>query len=236
MIHPDKLTDNISLYNDDCMNVMKIYPDRYFDIAIVDPQYGINAGSPSDKSGYVKQKNGSKIYLKSTSFKKKDWDNEIMPRIYFQELIRVSKHQIIWGINHQIHFLPKSCGRIVWDKLNGESDQYGCEIAYNSLNNRTDIVYYMWNGMMQGEVCSKSIRKAFKQQGNKKLNEKRIHPTQKPVKLYHWLLENYVNPSWKIIDTHLGSGSIMIAADILGIQLVGIEKEEDYYQDAQKRI
>lgn len=131
---------------------------------------------------------------------------------------------------------PMAGGRIVWDKLNGSSDQFDCEIAYNSFNKRTDIVYFMWCGMFQGVYCGKDIRKALVQQGNKALNEHRIHPTQKPVALYKWLLTNYAKPGDKILDTHLGSGSICIACHDLGFELTGIELDNDYYEAAKKRI
>ena len=116
------------------------------------------------------------------------------------------------------------------------SDQFDCEIAYNSINNRTDIVYYMWAGMFQGIYCGKDVRKAIIQQGNKRLNEVRIHPTQKPVALYKWILSNYANPGDKILDTHLGSGSICIACDNLGFEMTGIELDTDYYEAAKKRL
>ena len=125
---------------------------------------------------------------------------------------------------------------IVWDKLNGESDQMDCEIAFCSFNKRTDLVYYMWSGMFQGMYCGKEIRKALVQQGNKKLNEHRIHPTQKPVALYRWLLQNYAKKGDKILDTHLGSMSIAIACDMEGFDLTGCELDPEYYRDGIKRL
>lgn len=147
----------------------------------------------------------------------------------------MSKNQIVWGCNYFPHVKFKS-GRIVWDKMNGLSDQYGCEIAYQSFNNRTDIVHYMWSGMFQGVRCSMRIEDAICQQGNKKLNEKRIHPTQKPVKLYKWLLSHFAKKGDKILDTHLGSGSICIACHDLGFEMVGIEIDSDYFNDAKARL
>jgi site-specific DNA-methyltransferase (adenine-specific) len=131
---------------------------------------------------------------------------------------------------------PLIGGRLVWDKLNGDSDQYGCEIAYVSLNKRTDIVYYLWSGMMQGILCSKDVRKSLVQQGNKSLNEKRIHPTQKPVALYKWILDKYSKQGDKIIDTHLGSGSIAIACHDYGFDLTACELDSEYYEKAIQRI
>jgi len=128
---------------------------------------------------------------------------------YFQELVRISCRQIIWGCNYFQY--PFGSGRIVWDKVNGNSSFSDCEIAYCSSIDTVRMFRFMWNGMCQG----KSINEGYIQQGNKRLNEKRIHPTQKPVALYKWLLSNYANAGDTILDTHLGSGSICIACDEL---------------------
>ncbi|MEM0173763.1 MAG: DNA methyltransferase [Sulfolobaceae archaeon] len=225
----------IEITNEDNMALMARYPDNYFDLAIVDPEYGINASKPSIKPNTVVQSNGKILNVKQSNYLHKDWDIEPAGAAYFDELLRVSKNQIIWGVNYYKYIFPES-GRIVWDKLNGTSDQFGCEIAYCSLNNRTDIVYYMWSGMMQGVYCGFDIRQAIKQQGNKKLNEKRIHPTQKPVILYKWLLMNYAQPGQIILDTHRGSGSLDIACHDMGFDLVTCEKEKDYFDDANERL
>ena len=172
---------DITLLNEDCMSYMANQPDNSFDLAIVDPNYGIGAGKQSDKSGMVTQKNGSKIYQKGGCYEHKDWDSKPAGRLYFDELKRVSNNQIVWGVNYYDYVFGS--GRIVWDKLNDHSDQSDCEIAYCSFNKRVDIIRYMWAGFMQGASIAKDVRTAAIQQGNKKLNEKRIHPTQKPVKL-----------------------------------------------------
>ena len=189
---------NRTLIQGDCMEVMKNYPDNYFDLAIVDPEYGIGAGKPSIKNNAVKQSNGSFLNIKQPNYIQKNWDNKPAGCDYFKELKRTSKEQIIFGVNYYDFNLKG--GRIVWDKLNGDTDQFGCEIAYNSLNNRTDIVYYLWSGMFQGTGASKNIREALRQKGNKKENEKRIHPTQKPVLLYRWLYDQYATNDMKILD------------------------------------
>ena len=186
------------------------YPDNFFDIAIDDPQYGIGESSENHKSRNtpVKQKNGSKLTIKDNSYEKSDWDDSRPSREYFQELFRVSKHQIIWGGNYFTDLLPEhSSGRIIWDKVNGSNDFSDCEIAWTNLFQSTRLIRYMWNGMMQG----KSISEGHIQQGNKKLNEKRIHATQKPVILYDKLLKDYAKEGFKICDGHLGSASIAIA-------------------------
>ena len=128
-------------------------------------------------------------------------------------------------------------GRFVWDKLNGENDQFGCEIAYVSNSKRTDIVYYLFSGFMQGVAASRDIRVALKQQGNKKLNEKRIHPTQKPVRLYDYIYSNYIEKGAKVIDTHLGSGSNAISAHYNGVsEFLGIENDLGHFDDSCKRL
>lgn len=231
---------SFSFYNADNMDIMKCYPDKYFDLAIVDPPYGIGASKPSKKPSSIIQKNGSRLNVKNNNYINKDWDNIAADKAYFYELFRVSKNQIIFGCNYyDFSFGP---GRIVWDKLNGESDQMGCEIAYNSFNNRCDIVYYMWCGMFQGVYCGYNIKKAITQQGNKSKNEIRIHPTQKPVALYSWLIQKYAKQGDKILDTHLGSGSIALAIDKankldgMDLSFVGIELDKDYFDASIARF
>ena len=215
------------------MDLMARYPDKYFDLAIVDPPYGIGADKQSIKPELCKQKNGAYLRVKNTNkYSQKDWDNKAPDENYLNELFRVSKNQIIWGAN----YFGLKGGMIVWDKLNGISDQYGCEIAFNSFNNRTDIVYYLWQGMFQGNCCCQEVKKALIQKGNKSMNEHRIHPTPKPVALYKWLLQNYAKPGDKILDTHLGSGSIAIACHDYGFELTGCELDPEYYEAAVKRI
>lgn len=226
---------NSEISFEDNMELMGRYPDNYFELAICDPEYGIGASKPSKKPHKIKQKNGTILSVEQKNYVHKDWDNNPAGKEYFDELFRVSKHQIIFGVNYYDYKFPSS-GRIVWDKLNGESDQLGCEIAYCSLNNRADMVYYMWSGMFQGVYCGKDVRKAIVQQGNKSLNEKRIHPTQKPVKLYEWLLDNYAKKGDKILDTHGGSMSIAIACHNLGFDLTLCELDEEYFNAGIKRV
>jgi len=227
-----KITDKIDLYNCDNMELMAKYPDNYFDLAIVDLEYGIGASKPSIKPNTAVQKNGNKLNIKQPNYTPKKWDFKKSDENYLNELFRVSKNQIIWGAN----YYGLVGGMIVWDKLNGESDQMDCEIAYCSLNNRCDLVYFMWAGMFQGIYCGKDVKKALIQQGNKQLNEKRIHPTQKPIPLYKYLLSNYAKPNDKILDTHLGSMSIAIACHDYGFELVGAELDEEYYIKGIERV
>lgn len=218
------------IYNIDCMDAMKEIPDKYFELAIVDPPYGRKEHGGKNRSGYVKQTNGSRIYVKHAGYENRNWDNIPAGKEYFDELMRVSQNQIIWGCNYFDY--PLTGGRIIWDKCNDGSDQSGAEIAYNSLNNRVDVFRYMWRGMMQG----KSITEGTIQQGNKRLNEKRIHPTQKPVALYEWLICQYAKEGDKILDTHAGSGSCCIAAYRMHHDWMGFEIDELYFRKARQRI
>ena len=224
----------INIYNKDCLEAMREMSDNQFDLAIVDPPYGIGASKVSKKKYLIKQKNGKVSKTPNNNYKNKNWDECTPTADFFIELKRVSQNQIIWGVNYFNYNLKG--GRIVWDKLNDNCDQYGCEIAFNSINKRTDIIRYKWIGMFQGKHISKNYDLANMQNGNKKLNEKRIHPTQKPVKLYEWLLMNYAKEGDKILDTHLGSGSIAIACHNLGYDLEGYELDKEYYDNALKRI
>ncbi|MGT2712346.1 DNA methyltransferase [Streptococcus oriscaviae] len=207
----------------DCMDVMREYPDNYFDLAIADPPY---FSGPEKRKFYGRKI--SPIGVQRLYGQTSEWD--VPGKDYFDELIRVSKNQIIWGVNYyQYDFGP---GRIVWDKINGESSFSDCEIAYCSLHDSVRLFRYMWNGMMQG----KSIAEGHIQQGNKRLNEKRIHPTQKPVNLYLWLIQKYAKEGDKILDTHVGSASSLIAFEEYGLEYVGCEKDGQIYQSALARL
>lgn len=216
------------VFNEDCMIGMGRFKDKFFDLAIVDPPYGRKEHGGKNRSTFAVQKNGSQSLVKCGDYKKGDWDNTPPSRDYFDELVRVSKHQIIWGVNYFPYYFGP--GRIVWDKVNAGSDQSACEIAYNSMSRRVDLFRFMWRGMMQG----KSIQEGHIQQGNKKLNEKRIHPTQKPVVLYKWLLQNYAMGGI-ILDTHRGSGSLEIACYELGYEYYGWEIDPVYFEAASLR-
>ena len=193
----------IELYNIDCMEYLKTLEDNAFELAIVDPPYGIGE---SNKKQRTRKKHVNRVIHKA-----KEWDNEIPSAEYFAELRRVSKNQIIWGANYMVEHLQPSMGWIFWEKKIGGDFSDG-ELAYTSFN-RALKMYTKWSG------------------GNNK-----IHPTQKPVKLYEWLLMNYAKEGDKILDTHLGSGSIAIACHNLGFDLVGCELDTDYYNAACKRL
>ena len=207
----------------DCMDIMKHIPDNYFELAIVDPPY---FSGPEKRKFYGRKI--SPIGVQRTYAETSKW--EIPKTEYFDELFRVSKNQIIWGVNYfDYNFGP---GRRVWDKVNGTSSFSDCEIAYCSKHDSVRLFRYMWNGMLQG----KSISEGHLQRGNKKLNEKRIHPTQKPLDLYIWLLQKYAEKGDKILDTHVGSASSLIACEELGFEYLGVEKDPHIYQLANKRL
>ena len=230
---------NSGIYNQDCLIAMKQFPDNFFELAIVDPPYGIGESNAdfNSRNTPIKQKNGTVLNAPDNDYKRKKWDLKPPSGQYFFELKRISSHQIIWGINHFPYKFTS--GRIVWDKLNGNNDFSDCEIAFCSKHKSVRKFTYMWAGMMQGSYADGS-----RMEGNKKLNEKRIHPTQKPIRLYEWLLMNYADCGCgsecdcniKILDTHLGSGSSAIAAHRLGFEFWGYEIDKDYFKAAQKRI
>lgn len=217
----------------DCMQFMKNIPDGHYDLAIVDPPYfsgpetGGFYGNTISNSRHSKNRIVSTI--QRTKYKKLNkW--EVPGKEYFIELRRISKNQIIWGINY---FLNQSfmSGRIIWNKVNDASMFSDAEIALCSLHDSVREIYYMWNGMMQG----KSVEDGKVQQGNKNKNEKRIHPTQKPIVLYKWLLKNYAKPGDKIFDSHVGSGSIRIACHDLGFDFEGCEIDDICWNDQEDR-
>ena len=195
------------LYLMDCMEGMKEFPDKYFDLAIVDPPYGIGAGD-------IKFKNGTSATEKPY-FRDSDWDKKIPPPEYFTELERVSDNQIIWGGNYFLDDLYSTRCYIIWDKTIHGNSYADCELAWTSFDNVARIfplnmVYVTKDG--------------------------RIHPTQKPIQLYKWILRNYAKPDMKILDTHVGSASSIIAFLDYGCEWIGFEIDPDYHKAASKRI
>ena len=203
----------ITATNEDNMIMMARYPDDYFDLAIVDPPYGINA----DRKNSVKDLKTKKSAKLSKDYGNQNWDNSIPNDKYFQELKRVSKKQIIWGAN----FFNLQGGMLYWHK-NVTMPTYSTgELAYLSWLNKIDFVEITWHGMLQHDMKNKEVR---------------IHPTQKPVKLYEWILMNYAKEGDKILDTHRGSASLDIACHNLGFDLVTCELDKDYFNDGNKRL
>lgn len=188
----------IELLHIDCMEYMRGLPDKAFDLAIVDPPYGIDI----NRSGRL---------VKEKGWSYKAWDQGVPGQDYFTELARVSQNQIIWGGNY-FGLNPTRCF-LIWDKQQPEGVSFAsCELAWTSFDASAKTFYMRPQG------------------------EDRIHPTQKPIALYRWLLQNYAKPGQRILDTHLGSGSIAIACDIEGFDLVGCEIDADYIAAARKRL
>ena len=215
--------NNITLHLGDCMKVLSQLPDMSFDLAIVDPPYFSGPERRQFYGNKISSIGVSRLYAKSEKW-------QVPTTEYFDELRRVAKKYIVWGCNYFDYVFAH--GRIVWDKCNGASSYSDCEIAATNLIESVRLFPFMWNGMLQG----KSIIEGRTMQGNKNLNEKRIHPTQKPVALYVWLLTKFAQPGWKILDTHLGSGSIAIACEALNFPLLGIELDSLYYEAAKNRL
>lgn len=207
---------DFGFYNMDCMEGMKQFPDKYFDIAIVDPVYG-----DVTQGGYMFGQGGE------CAAKRKDyhfglWSQAKTGREYFDELRRVSKNQIVWGGNYFCDCLPTSQGWVVWDKQHPDGVKFAdCELAWTSFNVATRIFRFMWNGMLQGNMKEKEFK---------------IHPTQKPVVLYEWLIDKFCKPGDIILDTHVGSGSSLIAFSRRNHNYVGFEIDPIYYEKTKARV
>lgn len=200
----------IEYYNEDCMEGMKRYKDKHFSLAICDPPYFAGAGDPSYYRSRTCQSKAKPIT--------ETWN--VPDENYFKELFRVSKKQIIWGCNYYAKYIPHT-SRIVWDKVNDGTPFSQAEIASWSEGVKVYMYRYMWNGMLQQDMKNK---------------ERRFHPTQKPVKLYKWLLHNYAKKGDLILDTHVGSASSLIACYDMGFDAVGFELDKDYYEASKKRL
>lgn len=251
---------DFGFYNMDCMNGMKEFPDKYFDLAIVDPPYGINVGQASMGvgGGYcsthqqvsaVAHRGGNKRTIpfggkRNPAFKSAEQLRSeanpsgggecISPKIYkafddghtpdaeyFKELERVAKHRIIWGGNYFLDFLGATECMVTWDKKRRGMNFADCEIAWTDFKQPCRIYEFKWNGMLQQDMKNK---------------EYRIHPTQKPVRLYEWLLLRFAKPGDIILDTHVGSASSLMACRKTNHKYVGFEIDEDYYELARRRL
>lgn len=189
------------------MTVMSRYPDKYFDLAVVDPPYGIGANKMQLGNGKRKIYRG-----------KFDWDNAIPTAVYWEQLFRVSKNQIVWGGNYMTEYLKATSAWLFWDKGTGENDFADGELAWTSYNGALRKITKSWVG------------------ANAKDGLERIHPTQKPIYLYDWIFNRFAKPTDKILDTHLGSGSSRIAAYNAELDFTGCELDTEYFQAAEKRF
>ena len=219
----EKITDKITLYNCDCIEYMKDIPDKYYDLAIVDPPYGIGMPKQTNLKGYKgresleerlnknRSNNGcGKLKNRTLNTSNCDWDNAIPKKEYFDELFRISKNQIIWGGNY-FPLKPTRC-IVCWDKIQPWENFSQVELAWTSFDSPAQL--YRFDNRTGGK----------------------IHPTQKPVKLYEWILKNYAKPTDKILDTHFGSCSIGIACHNFGCSLDACELDEEYFDNAFKRV
>lgn len=221
----------------DCLPLMKLYDDNYIDLAICDVPFGIDVGNMpflKEVNTTVKQKNGNRINgnCNKEPYDFSDWDKHPPTQEYFDELTRISVNQIIFGIEY-VNWSGVRPGRIKWNKGVPEGMSFkSYEMAYCSLIENEIDLDLLWSGMRQ----AKSLSEPMVQQGNKKLNEKRIHPCHKPILLYDWFFRNYGFSGMKVIDTHLGAGSSRISADKFGVgEFVGIEIEEKTLLKHQQR-
>lgn len=207
----------IDFFNEDCLQGMKRYPDNYFDLAIVDPIYGdVTPG------GYMTNLDSTMKLARPINYHLAIWDQEKTGKDYFNELFRVSKNQIVWGGNYFIEEINKNsqCW-VVWDKKrSGNFADF--EVAWTSFDRASRMFRFMWNGMLQEHMGD--------------MKEKRIHPTQKPIALYKWLLQNFAKPGDKILDTHVGSASSLIACHEMKFDAVGFEIDKTYYEAAKQRL
>lgn len=198
----------------DCMDLMAAVPDQYFDLAVVDPPYGIGIGNVPHIGGDVL----------ATHHPYHTFDDQSPPSAeYFRELMRVSKNQIIWGANHFVDRLPhpaSSCW-LVWDKQNGANSFADCELAWTSFRSAVRIFRYRWQGMLQGNMRDKELR---------------IHPTQKPIALYRWIFGRFASPCDRVLDTHLGGGSSRIAAYEAHLPFIGCERDAEFYRLEEERF
>jgi site-specific DNA-methyltransferase (adenine-specific) len=211
-------TDLLDLRRMDCMELLKATPDKAFDLAIVDPPYGINH---AEIAGRQSGKQYGNAAAPKANYAIKQWDKSPPNFEYFEELYRVSKNQIVWGANYMVENLKPSMGWIFWDKDNGTNGFSDGELAFTSFDKGLRKFKFTWNGMIQQNMAEK---------------EQRIHPTQKPVALYKWLLSNYAKEGDRILDTHLGSMSIAIACHYAGYHLTGAELDADYFREGVERV
>lgn len=201
------------IINADCLDILKQLPDKCIDLVLTDPPYGIGEASGKNKS------RGNKAIAKD--YGNKDWDNSIPEKEIFNEMLRVSKHQIIFGGNYFVEYLHNSPCWLVWDKNNGTNDFADCELAWTNFKSAVRKYLWTWNGMLQHDMKNKDIR---------------IHPTQKPLKLFEMILRDYSKENNLILDCFSGSGTTAIACHNLKRRFICIERDTDYYNASVERL
>lgn len=211
------------VYNEDCLQFMKQLPDNYFDLIITDPPYGIGINKMNFVTSGAVKVGGA--YRNDYSNHNTEWDDALLGKEFFDEMLRVSKNQIIFGAEHLCIHLPRSRCWLVWDKR--VEDKYSndfadCELAWTSFDKPTKMYRYLWSGMLQSEM---GLHK-----------EKRFHPTQKPVPLGRWILEKFAKEGDLIFDPFAGSGSFLVACKQKGFKFVGCEINKDYVEIIKRRL
>jgi len=220
---------SIEIYQGDCLDYLKQFKDNQFDYVVTDPPYGIGEaagknktrGSTADSNKWKETRNTTGVGVPSTDFGNMTWDDKRPEPIYFDEMLRVSKNQIIFGGNYFADLLYASSCWIVWDKENGDSDFADCELAWTSFKTAVRIFKYRWNGMLQG---------------NMRFKEKRVHPNQKPLPLMELIIANYTKEGESILDPFMGSGTTGEAAIRFNRKFTGIEKENQFFEFSGKRL
>ncbi len=216
----------INIINQDCMGALRGMPDKLFDLAIVDPPFGLGEDGGNRGRG---NRPFTTSHVPDTEHARKNRDHAAPGPEYFRELFRVSRHQIIEGANFFMPHLPASQGIVAWDKIR-RNDFADFELIWTSFDRSAKIFPFAWNGMFQGKGMAGGIR------GDKRKNQKRIHPTQKPVELYEWLLLTFGGTSANILDTHNGSGALAVACLRLGFDLTAYEIDPEYFRLAVGRV
>lgn len=206
-----------TVVHEDCLTVMKDIPDGCVDLVVTDPPYGIGESNEQNATRGV----GGFGYFPPTDFGNFTWDNSKIDKEYINEMKRVSQNQVIFGGNYYGEWLGDASCYIVWDKDNGDNDFADCELAWTSFKTAVRKIKWRWNGMLQENMRQK---------------EARYHPTQKPLPVMKWIIQNYSNPNDLILDPFLGSGTTGVAAHELGRRFIGIEREEKYVDIARRRI
>ena len=212
------------IINSDCLDILKKLPDKSIDLCVTDPPYGIGESMKKNES------RGKLAAAKNYGYSR--WDEKIPDKIIFDEIFRVSKNQVICGGNYFVEYLKNSPCWIVWDKINGGSDFADCELIYTSFSSAVRLIRYMWAGMLHG----KSIEEGHIPQGDKKKKEIRIHPTQKPLALFEWIIYKYTEPGALILDPFSGSGTTAIACHNLKREFICIEKDKKYFELSNRRL